>query len=122
MKISTKFWENLETLIKTSQIVIDRPKGSAHPRFPEIIYPLDYGYLEGTSSADQDGVDVWIGSLWAGDTEKSPFLHEIVVTVDLFKRDVEIKILLGCTTHEIVIIVDFVSQNTQAGLLICRDD
>ncbi len=122
MKISTKFWENLETLIKTSQIVIDRPKGSAHPRFPEKIYPLDYGYLEGTSSADQDGVDVWIGSLWAGDTETSPFLHEIVVTVDLFKRDVEIKILLGCTAHEIETIVEFVSQNTQAGLLICRDN
>lgn len=37
------FWQALDELIRTSEIVIDRPRGSAHPRYPEMIYPVDYG-------------------------------------------------------------------------------
>ena len=29
-----EFWDYLQDLVDTSQIVIDRPKGSIHPRFP----------------------------------------------------------------------------------------
>ncbi len=50
-------------LAKSGALVVDRPKGSAHPRYPEMIYPLDYGYLENTSAADGGGLDVWIGSM-----------------------------------------------------------
>ena len=39
------FWDALDQLTADSEIVIDRPKGSAHPRFPNFIYPVDYGYL-----------------------------------------------------------------------------
>lgn len=35
--------------------MIDRPKGSAHPRYPEFIYKVDYGYLKNTSSIDDAG-------------------------------------------------------------------
>ncbi|MBE9475248.1 MAG: inorganic pyrophosphatase, partial [Chloroflexi bacterium] len=55
------FWEHLERLIEESKIVVDRPKGTAHPQFPEMIYPLDYGYLKGTTSTDGGGLDVWVG-------------------------------------------------------------
>ena len=30
------FWQRLDALLERSQIVIDRPKGSRHPRFQEI--------------------------------------------------------------------------------------
>ena len=30
----TGFWEALDRLVSASTIVIDRPKGSAHPRYP----------------------------------------------------------------------------------------
>jgi inorganic pyrophosphatase len=56
------FWATLEQFVTSSQIVVDRPKGSLHPRFPDIIYPLDYGFLEGTTGGDGDGIDVWFGS------------------------------------------------------------
>ena len=46
------FWNALDELVNTSEIVIDRPKGSAHPRFPDFIYRVDYGYLKNTSSMD----------------------------------------------------------------------
>ena len=49
---STAFWHAIDTLVSESRIVIDRPKGSRHPKHPKLIYPVDYGYLEGTLSMD----------------------------------------------------------------------
>jgi len=56
---SSDFWEKLENLIAASNPVIDRPKGTAHPHYPDLIYPLDYGFLEDTTSPDGAGIDVW---------------------------------------------------------------
>lgn len=52
------FWQALDRLVAECETVIDRPKGTAHPRWPEFVYPLDYGYLRGTSSMDGGGIDV----------------------------------------------------------------
>lgn len=87
------FWNTLDELVNSSEIIIDRPKGSTHPRFPTFIYPVDYGYLKDTSSMDGAGIDVWVGS-----NEKK--VDAIMCTVDLMKRDSEIKILIGCTEEE----------------------
>ena len=87
------FWNTLDELVNSSEIIIDRPKGSTHPRFPTFIYPVDYGYLKDTSSMDGAGIDVWVGS-----NEKK--VDAIICTVDLMKRDSEIKILIGCTEEE----------------------
>ena len=40
------FWTAIGSLVRESEIVIDRPKGSRHPRYPELVYPVDYGYLK----------------------------------------------------------------------------
>ncbi len=88
------FWNALEELIRTSEIIIDRPKGTAHPRYPALIYPLDYGYLRDTASMDGGGIDVWSGS------DAGRRLDAILCTVDLTKRDSEIKLLIGCTEDE----------------------
>jgi inorganic pyrophosphatase len=45
------FWQALDSLISMSEIVIDRPRGTTHPRYPDFIYPLDYGYLVFCQSA-----------------------------------------------------------------------
>ena len=88
------FWLALDTLIESSRIVIDRPKGSRHPRYPQMIYPLDYGYLADTASMDGDGIDLWLGSL------PDRRLDALICTVDLIKKDSEIKLLIGCTEEE----------------------
>lgn len=31
---------------------IDRPLGSRHPRHPDMIYPINYGYVEGVIAGD----------------------------------------------------------------------
>ena len=87
------FWKALDELVNSSEIVIDRPRGSAHPRFPNFIYKVDYGYLKNTASIDDAGIDVWVGS---GDKK----IDAIMCIVDLMKRDSEIKILIGCTEEE----------------------
>lgn len=88
-----EFWSALDTLLSQSEIIIDRPRGSAHPRFPDFIYPLDYGYLQNSTSMDGGGIDVWVGS-----GEKT--LDAVMCIVDLMKRDSEIKLLIGCTEDE----------------------
>jgi inorganic pyrophosphatase len=56
------FWKELNQLATSNSIVIDRYEGGTHPRYPEVIYPLDYGYLENTTAGDGNGFDIWIGS------------------------------------------------------------
>jgi len=96
MKNNPAFWQALDKLVQESEIVIDRPKGSPHPRYPAFIYPLDYGELKGTTSMDGDGIDVWLG------TNPAKEVDAIMCIVDLTQRDSEIKILIGCTEKEIV--------------------
>ena len=92
-KYSAEFFAALDKLVSESEIVIDRPKGSRHPKFPDFIYRLDYGYLKNTSSMDGGGIDVWVGS---GERE----VCAVMCIVDLMKKDSEIKILIGCTEEE----------------------
>ena len=115
MNPDSHFWNTLDSLVAQSEIVIDRPKGSAHPRYPKFIYPFDYGYLANTASGDGDGIDIWLGSL----PDKVP--TAIICTVDLTKRDSEIKILLGCTPDEMHQIQHFHTAGKQAGTLIARE-
>lgn len=89
-----EFWNAIDKLIADSRIVIDRPKGSIHPRFSDFIYKVDYGYLENTTAMDNGGIDVWVGT--AGKKQADA----IICIVDLMKRDSEIKILIGCTEEE----------------------
>ena len=53
MKYDHDFWSAIDTLVSSGKIVIDRPKGSTHPRFPYIRYDVDYGYIENTTSIVQ---------------------------------------------------------------------
>lgn len=115
MKYDNDFWQAIDTLVSSGKIVIDRPKLSVHPRFLNIKYDVDYGYIENTSSMDGGGIDVWLGSL----ADKQ--VNAIICTVDLMKKDSEIKLLIGCTEEEIKTVYEF-HNNTEfmKGLLIHR--
>ena len=112
--MNTLFWERLDDLIKSQKIIIDRPKNTPHPRWPEMIFPLDYGYLEGTTSMDGGGIDLWSGSAAHRN------LTAIVVTIDIKKKDSEIKLIIGCTEEEIKTIEAFHNRYYQSGILIPR--
>lgn len=115
MQYDHDFWAAVDSLVASSEIVIDRPKGSAHPRYPSILYAVDYGYLADTASMDGEGLDVWRGSLPAGE------VTALICTIDLVKRDSEIKLLIGCTEDEIQTVYDFHNQSAMMkGMLIRR--
>lgn len=94
---NNEFWNALDELVNNSEIVIDRPKGTAHPKHPDFIYHVAYGYLKDTVSMDGAGIDVWLGT-----GEKK--IDAIMCIVDLMKKESEIKILIGCTEEEKTII------------------
>ena len=82
--------------------------GSAHPRYPETIYPLDYGYLENTTASDGGGIDLWLGSLKTVMNKQIPkTLTGILCTFDTLKHDAELKCLIACSTEDIQVIRDF---------------
>ena len=45
---------------KEVNIIMDRPVGTRHPKHPEIVYPINYGYIDGMLSADGEGIDVYL--------------------------------------------------------------
>ena len=109
------FWQAIDTLASSGKIVIDRPKGSMHPRFAHIKYDVDYGYIENTTSMDGCGIDIWRGSL------PSDKVNAIICTVDLMKKDSEVKLLIGCTEEEMNIVYDFHNHTElMKGILIRR--
>lgn len=114
MSYDIGFWQAIDELLSSSEIVINRPKNSKHPRY-DFRYPLDYGYLKNTTSQDNDGIDIWRGSL------PTITCDAIICTVDLLKRDSEIKILLGCTEAEKNVIMQFHNDSEyMKGILIRR--
>jgi inorganic pyrophosphatase len=112
--LKESFWTYLDLLTQSAELIIDRPKGSRHPRYPLIIYPLDYGYLKGTLSGDGNELDVWRGSL------TDARLDAVICTADLLKKDVEVKLLLGCTENEKTIICDFHNDSEYMAAVLLR--
>ena len=62
------------------------------------------------------GIDVWVGSTGATRPDA------IICTVDLLKRDAEIKILIGCSESEQQTILAFHNGESMRALLVRRDE
>ncbi len=45
---------------RTVKCTMDRPLGSHHPRFPDMIYPVNYGYVDGVFAGDGAEQDVYV--------------------------------------------------------------
>ncbi|MBQ9116454.1 MAG: inorganic pyrophosphatase [Clostridia bacterium] len=41
-------------------VKVDRPLGSRHPKHHNILYPINYGYIEGIISGDGEELDAYI--------------------------------------------------------------
>lgn len=113
--MNDNFWQCLDQLVSSSRVTIDRPKGSVHPHFEDIVYPLDYGFLEGTTASDGAGIDVFVGSL-------EPVVTGVVMTADLHKRDAEMKVLVGCSSEEMRVAHDFMNSESFGGALLVRGE
>lgn len=108
-------WASWERAIETHGYTVERPRRSAHPDFPEIIYPIDYGYIEDTLGPDGHEVDLFIGTADTG-------LVALVLTVDHRRDDREFKLLYGCLPEEIYLVNGFLNFDPalMQGLLVMR--
>lgn len=97
---------------KTVRIEIDRPIGTPHPKHPEIIYPINYGYIPGVYGGDGEELDVYI----LGIDEKLEFdVTAKIIGIVYRKNDVEDKLVAApCgveyTAKEIEKIIHFQEQ------------
>lgn len=109
------FWQKLDTLYFSSSIVITQPSGSAHPVYGNLIYPVNYGYLSDTLSQDETGISIYKGSLSANQ------VNTILIAADILKKDIEVKLLVGCSDTEEDAILRFTNQTDfQKTVLIRR--
>ncbi len=45
---------------KEIEVKIDRPIGTIHPKHNDLVYPINYGYIEGVLGGDGEELDVYI--------------------------------------------------------------
>jgi coenzyme F420-0:L-glutamate ligase/coenzyme F420-1:gamma-L-glutamate ligase len=113
-ELEPEFWEYLDKLVAGSRLVIDRRRGSVHPHWEGLVYPLDYGHLVGTTASDGSGIDAWVGSLVPA------MIDAIIVSIDLFKGDAEFSILLGCSEADQQAILNFSNSGAMRVYLLPR--
>ena len=116
MNYDNEFWESLNKLVKENDIVIDRPKGTKHPKYDHIVYELDYGYISDTTTTDGKEIDVFKGSL------HNTNVSTILCTIDLLKKDIEIKVLIGCTIPEKEKVYNFLNNSEYMKAIIIEKD
>ena len=45
---------------KIVKVTVDRPMGTYHPKYKDIYYPINYGYIEGIMALDGEEQDAYI--------------------------------------------------------------
>jgi len=54
-------WAACDEVIAAQGVTLDRPRKSTHPVHKDIVYPIDYGYVNGTIGEDGAEVDIFVG-------------------------------------------------------------
>ena len=108
-----------QALGKRVNVVIDRPRGSAHPRDPKLIYPLNYGYVPGTIAGDGAAKGVYVLGI---DEPRERIENLKVIAVVHRYNDCEDKWIaapegMTFTDDEIRRAVDFVEQYFDSVLI-----
>lgn len=108
-------WTAWADWIDAHGVTIDRPAQSAHPDYPSIVYPLDYGYVNDTVATDDEPVDVFMGTADVG-------LVGLLLTTDHRQHDREAKLLFDCSPTEVYTVHGFVNYDRTLleGVLVLR--
>lgn len=92
-------------------VIIDRPLGTTHPNHNDIIYPVNYGYIENIFAGDGEEQDAYI----LGVDEKLNIFKGTVIAIIHRNDDVEDKLVVApnnmkFTSKEIMEKVNFQEQ------------
>ena len=110
---------NIRNIIgKTVSGIIDRPLGSHHPDYPDLIYPINYGYVEGVIAADGEFQDVYV---LGADKPLKTFEGKVIAVYHRF-NDVEDKWIvsldgLDYSDEEILKAISFQEQYFEGELI-----
>lgn len=74
---------------KVANLVIDRPIGSAHPKYEDFVYPLNYGFIPDVYGGDGEELDVYLMGL---DVPVKEYKAKIIAIVHRY-NDVEDKLV-----------------------------
>lgn len=108
-------WDAWQQCIEVNGLTIERPRATAHPEYPSVVYPLDYGYVNGTRGGDGDALDVFVGRGTTG-------LVGTILTSDHRQQDREAKLLYDCTPAEVYTAHGFINYDRTLleGVLVLR--
>ena len=76
---------------KIVTVTVDRPIGSCHPDYPDMIYPINYGYVKGVMAADGEEQDAYIIGI---DSPISEFTGRVIAVIRR-TNDVEDKLVVA---------------------------
>lgn len=109
------FWQKMDTLFLSSELSVTRVKGDRHPLYNNLIYPVDYCHLRNTSGNSETGkICVYKGSA------SSNRVDAIIVAVDILKKDMDAKLLNGCTPAEEEAVLRFLNQTDFQKTILVR--
>ena len=96
---------------KNVKVIVDRPLGSYHPKYKELYYPVNYGYVPGVIGGDGEEQDAYV----LGVNTPLESFEGIVIAVIHRLNDVEDKWVVApkgitFTKEEILQAVDFQEQ------------
>lgn len=72
---------------KTYHVIVDRPLGSSHPTYKDMIYPLNYGYIKEYMAGDNDYQDAYV----LGENQQLKTFDGILIAIIHRKNDNEDK-------------------------------
>ena len=62
----------------TVTVTVDRPLGSYHPQYPDLYYPVNYGYIKGITAPDDEEQDAYVLGV---DTPLSEFTGKVIAVI-----------------------------------------
>jgi inorganic pyrophosphatase len=78
-------------------VTVDRPIGSRHPDYPDMVYPINYGYVKGIIAPDGEEQDAYVLGV---DEPISEFCGRVVAII-CREDDVEDKLVVASTSASV---------------------
>lgn len=76
---------------KIITVTVDRPLGSYHPKYTNIYYPVNYGYVEGIIAPDGEELDAYILGI---SYPVKKFVGKVIAVI-IRKNDIENKLVVA---------------------------